>query len=73
MLDPYSIIQTIIRVTAKKHDQLTPRFGTCLCWTAQSRFRLSMFRVAGMGIVHVSAGPCGHSLIFLLIDAARAL
>ena len=30
MLDPYSIIQTIIKVTAKKRHQLTPRFGTCV-------------------------------------------
>ena len=33
VLDPYSSIQNIIRVTAKKRDQLAPRFGTSVCWT----------------------------------------
>ena len=28
-----SSIQTIIRETAKKRDQLAPRFGTSVCWT----------------------------------------
>ena len=42
-------------------------------FTQQLSKNFQSVRVAGMGIVHVSAGPCGHSLIFLLIDAARAL
>ena len=33
VLDPYSSIQTIIRVTAKKRDQLAPRFATSVCMT----------------------------------------
>ena len=32
-MDPYSSNQTIIIVTAKKRDQLAPRFGTSVCWT----------------------------------------
>ena len=30
MYDPYTSTHTIITVTAKKRDQLTPRFGTCM-------------------------------------------
>ena len=33
VLDPYSSIQTIIRVTAKKRDQLAPRFAPSVCMT----------------------------------------
>ena len=40
-LDPYSSIQTIIRVTAKKRDQLAPRFGTSVCWTPIAAFKPS--------------------------------
>ena len=34
VLEPYGSIKTIIRVTAKKRDQLAPRFGTSVCWTS---------------------------------------
>merc|ERR1711952_86971 len=33
MYDPYTSTHTIIRVTAKKRQQLTPRFATSVCMT----------------------------------------
>merc|ERR1712004_662511 len=33
MHDPYTSTHTIIRVTAKKRQQLTPRFATSVCMT----------------------------------------
>ena len=42
VLDPYSSIQTIIRVTAKKRDQLAPRFGTSVCWTPMAALTPSL-------------------------------
>merc|ERR1712016_450592 len=42
VLDHYNSTHTIIRVTAKFRHQLTPRFGTSVCWTSIAAFKPSL-------------------------------